>query len=73
MTERKRIRNQITAGLVFGILAVVRVFWNPFGRRTSTTPVEVWGGRVLMLTAAFVFFHLAWTKYWEYREKYPNT
>jgi hypothetical protein len=72
MTERKRIRNQITAGLGGGISMVAQVFWNPFTRPDA--PVEaVWGVRVLLVTAAFVFFHLAWTKYWEYREKYPST
>jgi hypothetical protein len=51
---------------------VAQVFWNPFTRPDA--PVgAVWGVRVLLVTAAFVFFHLAWTKYWEYREKYPST
>ncbi len=70
--DRTRIRNQITLGVVFGIWMVVRVFWNPF-IPTPTDPKMVWGMRAVLVAGASMCFHLAWTKYWEYREKYPRT
>jgi hypothetical protein len=70
VTERTRLRNQFRAGLVFGILTLVKLFWIP--GRISTESKDVWAMRVFFAVAAFVFFHLAWTKYWEYREKYPR-
>jgi hypothetical protein len=69
MTDRRRLRNQFTGGLALGILMVAKVFWNPFG---PTSPDAVWAVRLVSATGAGVAFHLAWTKYVEYREKYPR-
>ena len=70
MTDRKRLRNQYTTGLVLGILMVARMFWNPWGPPSSAA---VWGVRAVLAAGACVCFWLAWTKYLEYREKYPRT
>lgn len=59
MTDRTRLRNQISAASVFGVLWMVRVFWAPY------TIGQYWSA-----AAAAVFLFLAGYKYLEYREKY---
>jgi hypothetical protein len=61
MTDRTRLRNQITAPAVFAVLWAVKVFWFPSGIRHYAAAAAV-----------ALFIWLAGTKYLEYREKYPR-
>jgi len=70
MTDRHRLRNQFTTGLVVGILILVKAFWTPWG--SAIAPEAVWAGRVVAVGAACMCLWLAGTKYLEYREKYPR-
>ena len=68
MTERTKLRNQVTGGVGLGIYSTLKVFWNPW----VTSADLRWPLRILSATAACAFFHLAWTKCFEYRAKYPR-
>ena len=67
--ERKKLRSQVTTGVVLGLWTLSKMFWYPW---LTSSPDLRWPIRIMSVTAACAFFHLAWTKYFEYRGKYPD-